>query len=878
MVPDLTLEVIYLNQTTDFKMEFDICGCCNVRFLSHITHNRQAFLSDLSKGVVRSRVIVAVGSFNPLDRDYIPKIIAKATGYVQKQVDKERLGICTAGVISLPEGSIPLISKDGLLGGCVMENNDQAIIMLTSDREVRHELIEDLVCPYLKLIVGKKKEETSFLKECENNSFVKSDKAGAADNKTGVNKSGVVSLQKEREQSSAVLLKEEQAENIDLNDILSSEEKEPFVVLDQPENHIVSGYTHKDFIYEEDEKNANKKQIIKAIISVILVLLVLLAAYFGYELVFQPVQYSSVTENTLELYGQPWEELPSNMLYKFGKLYKTNKDVVGWLSIPGTAVNLPVVSSAGRADNYYKTHLFEGSVSNFGTPFTNSKIKEDTYNRNIVVFGKAEGNNFAFSDIKGFLNVEKYRSAPVLSFDTVYLEHRWKIFSVYSTDKKQFKNQVKTSFFNDSEFLDYANSLVEKSQIKTNIDILPDDEILTLVAEDSNENVVLVARRVRDGEAPLVDIETIIQNPEKEASSGEASNPLTEISSSVPSKNTTSFSKEDLKAEKNVADNGTSRPEQQSISSATVIKPTENTVQNTPPKPEAETSSDDTSSASSSEDVLPALPVITVKNNLDEMNPVTGPANEIVAQILEGEMGSYYHIEALKAQAVATYSWLLCNGVTEGSVPEAPMKKAGERAVQAANAVAGVVALYEGNVAQTFYHAISAGSTANSSVIMSNQLPYLESVDSSVDKNVEGYRTIRTYKASDIAEGVKESLNVDLNRISNKNEWFKCTYDQNGLYVKTVSIGGNLQSGAYLRKNLFTAERVGADNTLRSGAYTITYNSDDTFTFVVKGYGHGVGMSQVGANAYAKNGWNYEEILKHYFKGITFGMYVEEQK
>ena len=57
---------------------------------------------------------------------------------------------------------------------------------------------------------------------------------------------------------------------------------------------------------------------------------------------------------------------------------------------------------------------------------------------------------------------------------------------------------------------------------------------------------------------------------------------------------------------------------------------------------------------------------------------------------------------------------------------------------------------------------------------------------------------------------------------------------------------------------------------LRSGAYTVTYNAEnDTFTFNVKGHGHGVGMSQVGAKGYANQGWDYKKILQHYYKGVV---------
>ena len=279
------------------------------------------------------------------------------------------------------------------------------------------------------------------------------------------------------------------------------------------------------------------------------------------------------------------------------------------------------------------------------------------------------------------------------------------------------------------------------------------------------------------------------------------------------------------------------------------------------------------------------MPTLCVTNNYNGKNQkVSGPANEILAQIIEAEMGSGYPLEALKAQAVAAYSWLICSGSAVGKYPSLPMKTAGAKAKEAANAVAGQVAVYGGNVAQTYFYAISAGYSANKEDIWGyDRIPYLVSVDSSVDKSVNGFQTIRKYKASDVAKWVKESIkkdkkiNLDLNTISNKANWFKCTYDQNGLYVKEVKIGNVSMQGRYLRETIFISARVGSKNVLRSSAYTIEYDAaQDEFVFTVKGYGHGIGMSQTGANAYAKAGKDYEWILKHYFKGISLGTYYAE--
>ena len=943
MGPDLTLEVIYLNQTTDFKMEFELCGCCNVRFLSHMAKERSEFLNALGKSVVRSRVVVTVGSFNPLDCDYLPKIIAKATGYVLKPIDKEKFAIISKTEYPLPVSAIPLVTESGMLGGCVLENNDQAIIMLTSEREMRQSLVSQLVCPYLKIFSGKKSGVSAAENKTVPQQESKAQDIGvalqgvptdtsvfeAAYEKTAENPVAEVTtnsaeaVQDEADESTPQLSGVGDHDFTGENSIPSTvsvmEQTEPeeknekendsadFVVLEQPISEKSEKYNLEDFLsFEEERPRVKKKKVAKAVISVLLVGAVLISAYFGYEWVYQPMQYNSVITTAHELYGQTWANLPENMLYKFGKLYQANSDVVGWLSVPGTSINLPIVTSAKKSESYYRNHLFEGSASKYGTPYTTLNIVKDFYFRNIVIYGKGDNDISVFGDIKKFLNKGQYESAPVISFDTLYIENKWKIFSVYVEGEEGGNNGIKTSFFNDEEFLQYAQRIKERSRVETNISVDGSDELLTLVCEDKESKVVLVARKVREGEPPFVDLNASQDNV-SDNSNIPSSNPS--VVSKYPIRELSGYtSSKNKKEEENVADNGNSRYEQQGpISSALTIKPTDATISKNEVSSAVSskvssaasseivqsevsseaissnqvtsqlTSSEASSSQSTSSGITNAvkLPTLSVTNTFNGQR-VSGPANEIIAQLLEGEMGSFYHIEALKAQAVAAYSWLICNGAASGSAPPAPLKKPGQQAINAANAVAGQVAIYGGNIAETYYYAMSAGRTANSSDIWSGQLPYLVSVDSSVDKNVKDYQTIRKYSSGNVAAWIKESLGVDLTKISDKNSWFKCTYDANGVYVKSVNIGGTTVKGTYLRDKVFTSSRVGSSNVLRSGSYIITYNqSEDKFTFTVRGYGHGVGMSQTGANAYAKSGWTYDRILKHYYTGITLGMYTE---
>ncbi len=901
MVPDLTLEVIYYNQPTDFKMEFDLCGCCNIRFLSASVKNRTDFLTALGKSVIRSRVIIAVGNFNPLDTEYLPKIISKATGYVLKPVDKKEMDIKNTGEFPLPQTSVPLVTTNGLIGGCVLENADQSIIMITGDRNLRHELVTELVCPYLRFFAEKKGKTTPYEQRITAVPVVDVSQEMATPDIKEV-KSTDAFVEPAQDMETSPLPKESTDTHKSLDEETVSDNNaqqeesgvQPYTVLEQPDQ-TGSRFDLADFLIEEEQTEVSDKKVkrrwVRVIVSVILVIAVLLASFFGYEWVFQPLQTGSVYAETRALYGQTWEKLPEDILYKFGRLYQTNSDLFGWISIPQTDINHPVVSAAGRSPLYYQTHLFDGSANRFGTLYTNNVSTKEGYARNIVIYGKDMQDGTMLSDLKKYLNLEHYKEVPTFSFDTLYVENKWKIFAVFETNDKK---KIKTDFFDDSAFETYLNDIRRWSSLKTKIDVCVYDQLITLVCESDGRYTVVVARCVRESESPLVDVtETDWDEPissESSAASDVVVIGTPSVLQEISSKDKTSS------VDPNMKDGASSRFEQnEMVSSAIAVKPT---ASKKPSSSSKKVSTNDVSSKKTSSKIsskvsqvtsqntvtssqketvdIGNLPILTVKNQ-STSKKVTGPANEIIAQIIEAEMGSGYHVEALKAQAVAAYSWLLCNGAADGKAPSAPMKTAGKRAIEAANAVAGQVAVYKDNVAQTYYYAISAGKTANSSDIWSAQLPYLVSVDSSVDKNVTDYQTIRKYNATDVAKWAKELLGIDLTKIADKKKWFVCTYDANNVYVKSVKIGSVSKKGTYLRDTFFNASRVGSKNVLRSSAYTIKYDStEDKFVFTVRGYGHGVGMSQTGANAYAKSGWDYEKILKHYYKGISLGTYFDE--
>ena len=241
-----------------------------------------------------------------------------------------------------------------------------------------------------------------------------------------------------------------------------------------------------------------------------------------------------------------------------------------------------------------------------------------------------------------------------------------------------------------------------------------------------------------------------------------------------------------------------------------------------------------------------------------------GDAYTILCQIVEAETGGSFHTEALKAQAVAAHSYI-CYENNAGRTPSLNGRTASQKTKDAVDAVLDELLYYNGSVAFTPYHASSAGTTNSSAETWGGSYPYLTNVTSAYDPS-SAYRNLQTpVSVSTVRIKVESYLKITLP--DDPALWFAdCTVNGGG-YVMQVRIpdaSGKIHTvtGRQIRENIL-------GYAIRSHAFTVTV-SGDNLIFTTNGYGHGVGMSQTGANAYAANeGWTYAQILSHYYPGTT---------
>jgi stage II sporulation protein D len=168
---------------------------------------------------------------------------------------------------------------------------------------------------------------------------------------------------------------------------------------------------------------------------------------------------------------------------------------------------------------------------------------------------------------------------------------------------------------------------------------------------------------------------------------------------------------------------------------------------------------------------------------------------------------------------------------------------------QAVNATKDEVMTYDGDVIESFYFAMSNGYTEDAMTVFSENLPYLESIQSKWDnESLNNFEVINNLSTDEFCQ----KLNINCNNIVINNQ----IYDDTGR-TKEITINSTTFSGTKFRKLL----------NLRSTDFEITI-SDNEIIIKTKGYGHGVGMSQYGANGMASEGYDCYEILKYYYKNI----------
>lgn len=256
------------------------------------------------------------------------------------------------------------------------------------------------------------------------------------------------------------------------------------------------------------------------------------------------------------------------------------------------------------------------------------------------------------------------------------------------------------------------------------------------------------------------------------------------------------------------------------------------------------------------------------------------PLEEYLVGVLAAEMPASFEPEALKAQAVAARTYTLYCAAAGKHEPaqvctnfsccqawksrDAMQQDWGEnfesnfaKITDAINSSAGQYLVYQGEPVFSAFHSSSAGFTESCGAIWS-ELPYLISVESPEgEETVPGYTSYVELSPLDFRDTLLHAC-PQADFTGEESRWIGAVVPEKSGRVDSVELGGVLYSGTKLRE-LFS---------LRSTAFTLEYTGE-SFLFTVTGFGHGIGMSQYGANVLAAQGSDYTAILAHYYPGTS---------
>lgn len=256
------------------------------------------------------------------------------------------------------------------------------------------------------------------------------------------------------------------------------------------------------------------------------------------------------------------------------------------------------------------------------------------------------------------------------------------------------------------------------------------------------------------------------------------------------------------------------------------------------------------------------------------------PLAEYLTGVLLSEMPASFQMEALKAQAVAARTFTLRN-ISAGKHADADLcadsgccqawagrdalkEKLGdaftqywEKAAQAVAETDGMVLTYGGQLIDAVYFSCSGGATEDAVAVWGGDVAYLQSVESPGEEISSKFETEVTFTPEELTR-ILTAANPACDFSGSVQSWFGETVTTDGGGVGTMVIGGQAFEGTELRTLL----------KLNSAKFTVDVDAAE-IRFTVSGYGHRVGMSQYGAEAMARAGSTFEEILLHYYTGVT---------
>ena len=287
-------------------------------------------------------------------------------------------------------------------------------------------------------------------------------------------------------------------------------------------------HTTDDKTEKKKKKKKNKMDpVSRVILTVSVIVFIGSGGFLLYKYIGEPIleqwslssykkDYESKSTNTAEdgkWKGEKEETEPrleNGVLASFENIIKQNSDVVGWISVPNTPIDYPVVQTSNNS--FYLNHNINKEQNSSGCPFLDYRdvVGRDTLSKNSLIYGHHRRNGTMFAKLKNYNDIDFYKQNPVIRFDTIYNRYEWVIFANIRTTANTATgvpfNYIRTDFQTDEDYAQFIADIRKRSLIDTPVDVTADDNILLLSTcsyEKANWRMIIAARKVRAGETDI---------------------------------------------------------------------------------------------------------------------------------------------------------------------------------------------------------------------------------------------------------------------------------------------------------------------------------------------------------------------------------------
>ena len=261
----------------------------------------------------------------------------------------------------------------------------------------------------------------------------------------------------------------------------------------------------------------SKQSVMIPILVGVIAILVILVGIMGYTVLNQKSQETvpAVAENAVNPSGYPAE-----YQIQFEQEWKKNQDFKGYLTLEGTALSTNVVQ--GVDNTFYRDHGFDGGTDS-RIAFLDYRADIATPSTQLLIYLPHANNHAKYGELVNFKNLEYYKEHPVISFNSLYSNAKYKIFAValFPSGYEGIPYQSCMETNDKAQLVTLVQKALEHSILDIPVDVRDNDELLTVMSEDlslMDENgkyarIVVFARKIRDGESETVNTQKAVIKP-----------------------------------------------------------------------------------------------------------------------------------------------------------------------------------------------------------------------------------------------------------------------------------------------------------------------------------------------------------------------------